>query len=143
MDESGFEIRVPVARMSVDDPAVRAAAGIDFPGAVPEDARQGTLQNMLRPEVLDAERHPEIRVHSVAISGSFQQPLVRAAVNLRGVTREIEMPIALQVVGSHIEASGSVQLRQTDFGITPFSVAGGAVQVADEFDVRFRIVAAR
>ena len=43
--------------------------------------------------------------------------------------------------GATVTASGAFQVRQTDFGITPFSVAGGAVQVADVVDVRFDITA--
>jgi polyisoprenoid-binding protein YceI len=143
LDASGFELRVPVAQLSVDDPSLRASLGGEFAGAVPDDAREGTLRNMLRPGVLDAEHHPEIRVQSIRISGDFGQPLVRAAVTLRGLTREIEVPVELQRDSARIEASGSMKLRQTEFGITPFSIAGGAVQVADEIDVRFRIVAAR
>ena len=42
-----------------------------------------------------------------------------------------------------VEARGSLALRQTDFGITPFSVAGGAIQVADVLEVSFVITAVR
>jgi hypothetical protein len=38
-------------------------------------------------------------------------------------------------------ARGTLRILQSDFGITPFSVGGGAIQVADEVDVRFAIVA--
>jgi hypothetical protein len=40
-------------------------------------------------------------------------------------------------------ARGALQLRQSDFGITPFSVAGGAIQVADVLEVSFVIAAVR
>jgi hypothetical protein len=33
-------------------------------------------------------------------------------------------------------------LKQTDFGVTPLSVLGGAIQVKDEVSVRFAIRAA-
>ena len=39
--------------------------------------------------------------------------------------------------------SGELALRQTDFGITPLSVAGGAIQVQDEVKLRFDIHARR
>jgi hypothetical protein len=42
-----------------------------------------------------------------------------------------------------VVARGALRLRQSDFGITPFSVAGGAIQVADVLDVSFVIVAVR
>ena len=38
-------------------------------------------------------------------------------------------------------ARGSFRVRQSDFGITPFSAAGGAIQVGDELDLSFEIVA--
>jgi polyisoprenoid-binding protein YceI len=98
---------------------------------------------MLRPEVLDAARYPEIVVRSASIEGSFEQPRVRSAITIRGVTRTWETPVQMQRTGSRIAVSGSFRLRQSDFDIAPFSVAGGAVQVADEIDVRFRLVAAR
>jgi hypothetical protein len=39
-------------------------------------------------------------------------------------------------------ARGELRLNQTDFGMTPFSVAGGAIQVADTLEIRFAIAAA-
>jgi hypothetical protein len=36
-------------------------------------------------------------------------------------------------------ARGEFRLRQSEFGITPFSVAGGAIQVADEVGISFEI----
>ena len=136
---SGFEIHVPVASLVVDDPAARAAAGPEFPGAVPDDARAGTTTNLRRAEVLDLAHHPEVVVRSVGITGSWQQAVVRASVRLKDVERELEVPVALDLQDASVTATGEFQIRQTDFGITPFSVAGGAIQVADVVDVRFQV----
>jgi hypothetical protein len=38
--------------------------------------------------------------------------------------------------------TGSTRLKQTDFGIQPVSVAGGAVKVKDEVEISFKIYAA-
>ncbi len=136
-DRSGFEIRVPVAAFVVDDPAARAAAGAEFPGTVPDDARAGTRANMLRREVLDAENYPEVVVRAERVTGTWQQALVHATVRLRDATRDLDVPVSLTVDERSVTATGHFQIRQTDFGITPFSVAGGAVQVADVVDVQF------
>lgn len=141
--DSGFEIRLPVKAFVVDDPAARAAAGPDFAEAVPENARQGTYTNMLRDEVLDAAHHPEIVVRATRVSGTWEKAEVRARVTLRGVAREITVPLELRRDPAALAASGVLRIRQTDFGIRPFSVAGGAIQVADELEVRFAIVASR
>jgi polyisoprenoid-binding protein YceI len=140
---SGFEVHVPVASFVVDDPEARAAAGPEFPGVVPDDARSGTTANMLRAEVLDAEHYPEIVVRAEGAAGTWQQAVVHAQVRLKDMRREMDVPVTLQVAGNTVTATGALQIRQTDFGITPFSVAGGAVQVADVVDVRFEITGVR
>jgi polyisoprenoid-binding protein YceI len=140
---SGFEIHVPVSSFVVDDPEARAAAGAEFPAAVPADARSGTTANMLRAEVLDAEHYPEIVVRAQGATGTWQQIIVHAQVRLKDMRREMDVPVALEVAGNTVTATGAFPIRQTDFGITPFSVAGGAVQVADVVDVRFEITGVR
>lgn len=136
---SGFEVRVPVAGLVVDDPAARAAAGADFPGEVSDAARDGTRRNMLRAEVLDGEHFPEIVVSADALGGSWAQPVVTARVTLKGTTRTIEIPLAIERGTDTLAARGSFRILQSDFGITPFSVGGGAIAVADAVDVAFEI----
>jgi len=140
-ESSGFEIHLPVAAFIVDDPVAREAAGPEFPGVVPDDARAGTTTNMLRAEVLDGARYPEIVVRSISAIGTWQQAVVHAAIRLKDVEREFDVPVALSVTGDAVQATGALQVRQTDFGITPFSVAGGAIQVADVVNLRFEITA--
>lgn len=141
--DSGFEIRLPVRAFIVDDPHARAKAGPDFSGAVPENARQATYANMLRAEGLDAERYPEVIVSATRVDGTWDNPTVKARVTLRGSTRDIEVPITLRREPATLEATGVMRIRQSDFGITPFTVGAGAIQVADELEVRFEIVASR
>ena len=141
LEGSGFETRLPVRALVVDAPAARAAAGPDFPGEVPEDAREGTYRNMLRPEVLDADRYPSIVVRANRLSGTWEHPVAVASITLRGTTRALELPFDLQREPHTLIARGSFRVRQSDFGITPFSVGGGAIQVADAVEVAFEIVA--
>jgi hypothetical protein len=140
---SGFELRLAVASLVVDDPAARAAAGAEFPGALPDAARDGTRRNMLRAEVLDGERHPEIVVRAGSLAGTWEQPAVAASVTLRGQTRSIDVPLAVARTDDAIVARGALRIQQSDFGITPFSIGGGAIAVADAVDISFEIHAAR
>jgi hypothetical protein len=39
-----------------------------------------------------------------------------------------------------LDYKGSARLKQTEFGITPVTVAGGAVQVKDEVTLDFDVV---
>jgi hypothetical protein len=56
---------------------------------------------------------------------------------VHGKTREVTIP----VVFSGGVYKGSVHLKQTDFGITPIKIAGGAVRVKDEIEIDFEIAA--
>lgn len=141
LEASGFEVRVPVAELVVDDPAARSAAGPDFPGIVPDDAREGTRRNMLRPEVLDAERYPQVVVRATSLGGSWAAPVAHAELTLRDRTRRIDVPLTVTFSPGAVMARGAFRILQSDFGITPFSVAGGAIQVADAVDVEFEISA--
>jgi hypothetical protein len=136
---SGFEVRVGVGGLVVDDPAARAAAGPDFPGELSEAAREGTRNNMLRPEVLDGERYPEIVVRAGSLGGTWDQPTVAASVTLKGVTRSIDVPLAIARTDDAIVARGTFSVLQSEFGITPFSIGGGAIAVADAVEISFEI----
>ena len=140
--DSSFELTLPVDRFDVDLPAARAAAGVEFAAPVPDDARTGTRHNMLRAEVLDGEHFPTITLRSSAASGVWPQPVVRVAVTLKGVEREQEIPVVVERDAEGLTVRGELRLNQTDFGITPFSVAGGGIRVADTLEIRFEIAAA-
>jgi polyisoprenoid-binding protein YceI len=130
------DVEFHVDRLTVDEPQLRRAAGLDTQPS--PQAVEGTRNNMLGP-VLDAQRYPVVGLHA---ERSGHGPL-RVAVTLHGVTRSLEVPAAVQVDATVVVADGTARLKQTDFGITPFSVGGGLLAVDDELLVRYHIVARR
>jgi polyisoprenoid-binding protein YceI len=120
----------------VDEPALRREAGLDTEPS--PEAIAGTRTNMLD-RVLEAARFPVIAVH--AQQGGDGK--LGAAITLHGVTRSVALPGSVEAGPEQVIASGSLSLRQTDFGIKPMSVAGGLLSVQDEIEVRYRIVARR
>lgn len=141
--KSGFDVSFPVAQMLVDDPEARRAAGSDFPPDVPEADREGTRRNMLRAEVLDAERYPTITLKSVNIAGSRANPQATARVTLRDVSRDVSLRPAVSVEADRVMVRGEFDLLQSDFGIKPFSAALGALTVQDRLHVTFAVVTQR
>ncbi|HMN45469.1 MAG TPA: YceI family protein [Povalibacter sp.] len=141
--KSGFDVSFPVARMIVDDPEARRAAGSDFPPDVPEADRDGTRRNMLRAEVLDAGRYPTISLKSVNIAGSAANAQVTAQVTIRDVSREVSLQPAISIEADRVTVRGKLDLLQSDFGIKPFSAALGALTVQDRLHVTFEVVAVR
>jgi polyisoprenoid-binding protein YceI len=63
--------------------------------------------------------------------------------DLHGTSRTLNVPLDVNTEPGALTVRGTLQIRQTDFGITPFSILGGAIQVKDEVDVRFDIRAVR
>jgi polyisoprenoid-binding protein YceI len=105
------------------------------------DKDRGEIQsNMVGAPVLDAERFPEIvfRADNAASSGSGAWT-VNGSLTLHGQTR----PVALTVREAAGHFTGVSRLKQSDFGITPIKVAGGAVRVKDEIQIEFDIQLAR
>ncbi len=139
--KSGFNLVLPVNDLIVDDAQARTAEGADFQTKVSDDARAGTRRNMLKPELLDGEHYPTIRLRSVKMTGMRDAPEVTASITIKDQTREVAVPVHLTIAAHTLKAVGQFDIRQTDFGITPFSVMLGALQVQDQFKIKFELVA--
>jgi hypothetical protein len=130
------DVSFRVDQMTVDEPQLLREAGIDKQPSL--QAVEGTRTNMLGP-VLEAQRYPVVTLHA---QQQADGPL-RVAVTLHGVTRWLALPATVRVDAAQVVASGTTRLKQTDFGITPFSAGGGLLSVQDELEVRYHIVARR
>lgn len=140
---SGFRLEVPVESFVVDVPAARAEEGDEFATEVSEQARRGTRENMLSKDVLDAANHPLIQIDSLALVGPSWNPTVLARVTLRGAPRDLRFPAAVIRQDDLLTVVASFRVRQSDFGVAPFSTLGGGLQVKDAFDIRVRLLARR
>lgn len=134
------DLSVRLDRLVVDEPALRADAGFETrPSAA---AIAATRTNMLD-KTLRAARHPYafIRVDSVLTEADSAR--LGLALTLNGVTRRLSVPARIDAGAERLLVSGQLRLKQTDFGIEPFSILAGAIRVSDEVEVRFRIHADR
>jgi polyisoprenoid-binding protein YceI len=95
------------------------------------------IQNtMLGPKVLDSERFPEVSFRSTSLGeAGAGKWIVRGELSLHGETH----PVKLEVQGAEGRYTGTVELSQKEFGITPVSIAGGSVKVKDEVRIEFEI----
>ncbi|HEV7815658.1 MAG TPA: YceI family protein [Janthinobacterium sp.] len=122
-------------QMTVDEAGLRQEAGFDTQPS--EAAIAGTRTNMLT-RVLDAERFPLVLVH--AERAAAEGPL-SVTITLHGVARTLQIPVRIDTLQGRMSVSGAVSLKQSDFGIVPFSVMAGALAVEDRMDLRFTLVA--
>ena len=136
-----FDVDLPLDRLVVDDPALRQQTGGAFGTVLGADDIAGTRQHMLGPDNLDAARFPQLHVHSTAVIGDLPRLIAGIDITLHGQTRSLLVPIEVHVDGDTLRTSGSFAVRQTDFGIKPYSVFGGLLSVQDELSVEFNLVA--
>lgn len=115
---------------------------IGLEGTTPLQTQRDVTANMLSPAVLDANRFPQAtyRIDSARAldaADAAQKPkfLLEGQFTLHNVTR----PLKIEVVATHYphgtKLQGSFMIRQTDFGITPYSKAFGAIGVADPLKI--------
>jgi hypothetical protein len=138
---SGFVIEIPAQTLQVDAPLARTEEGAEFAAPVSDQARLGTRDNLLGPEVLDAAHHPMIRIESSALLGPRWNPGVSARITLRGNSSPIHFSAAVLEQPGALTVIANFQVRQSDLGMTPFSVLGGAIRVQDRIDIRVRLLA--
>ena len=139
--DSGFRLEIPVESLSVDEPVLRTEEGDEFSAAVSDQARKGTRDNMLGANILDTAHFPVISIASDTLVGPRWNPDVTARVTVRGRTSELRFPAAVIEQPGSLTVIASFPVLQSNLGIVPFSILGGAIRVRDAIDIRVRLVA--
>jgi polyisoprenoid-binding protein YceI len=139
--EASFEIHVPVQEFTIDDAKLRADEGPDFAAEVPDSAREGTKKNMLSEAMLDGARYPEIVLRSRRLDTTGEGLLAQVSVSVRDQVHTVAVPLRYELRADELLVRGEVRLKQTDIGLTPFSLLGGALRVEDEMTVKFSVLA--
>ncbi|MFN0088429.1 MAG: YceI family protein [Blastocatellia bacterium] len=110
-----------------------------------EDKRK--IAASMHGEVLESQKYPAIAFKSVSVAelkpagGNAWNFILAGDLTVHGVTKRIAVPVNLTVTPQQIRAVGKYRLKQTDFGIKPYSAAGGTIKVKNEVVVNFNIVA--
>jgi uncharacterized protein with FMN-binding domain len=137
-------IQAPIAHGSVSDQrplavelVVHAAdlRALD-PGLAPSK-RAEVQTRMLSAQVLDVAMFPDVTFTSTSIEpGGTDRWMIAGRLTIHGRAQ----PVAFAAAGRDGSYHGSVELKQSDFGIEPISIAGGTVKVKDKVKVEFDIV---
>lgn len=136
-----FEVHVPVNDLVVDEAALRAAEGPDFSPDVPDSAKDGTRRNMLSPALLDGARYPQIVLQSEHLQRTPEGMRAQVRITVRDQVRSFAVPLHYSLHGNELRVRGELALAQTELGLTPLSLLGGALHVVDEIKVKFDVVA--
>ncbi len=141
--QSRWQLDFPVDALSVDEPQLRAAQGEQFQSTLGDAAIAGTREHMLGAALLDAVNFPVIHLESEQVLSGDDGLRLAARITVRDHSARIDVPVSLQYTADELVASGEFDLSHAELGLTPYSVALGALRVADRMQVRYRLVARR
>ncbi|HET7470432.1 MAG TPA: YceI family protein [Gemmatimonadales bacterium] len=110
----------------------------------PDTAEIRKVTESMRTSVLRTAEYPEIRLVSRQVTPSPDGFHIVAALTLTGQTREVPIDVVARVGLDTLEAATMFSIKQSDFGIKPFSGGpGGTVKVADRVTFDIKAVAIR
>lgn len=113
----------------------------------PSEDDKKKIYNSMHNEVLESAKHPKIMFRSASVNDLKQTGkdaysfTLSGDLTLHGVTKRIAVPVSLTINAQELRAIGKYTLRQTDYGIKPYSAAGGTIKVKNDIVVNFNIVA--
>lgn len=132
------DLYIHLSELSVDEPVLRAEASLDTQPN--ESDIVGTRVNMFD-KVLNTQQFPFALIHVSDIEQMTTGVRLTTAIALHGVTRTFEVHAQMESTGDRMNVTGSLELNQSDFGIVPLAILGGAVQVQDRINLRFNVYA--
>lgn len=104
------------------------------------------IETALREDVLETAKYPQIVFATRSVEserrgdGTYDVRLT-GDLKLHGVKKQITIPARISIDNGTLHAIGVIELRQTDFKITPFSFVSGSVGIRDVVILSFDIVA--
>jgi polyisoprenoid-binding protein YceI len=123
------------------------ADSLELIDQVSDKDRQEILR-VMREEVLESARYPEISFHSTQIATTeianhWFRVQLKGEMRLHGVTKAQDIDTQLRLNENELRLSGDFLLSQTAFGIKRASALGGAIKVKDELKFVFELVGHR
>jgi polyisoprenoid-binding protein YceI len=89
---------------------------------------------------LNASRFPEIRFTADVIEKTDDGYRLTGTLEIRGASRDHVIDLCTEDLGDSWRMSAESTVRQSDYGIKPYSLLMGSVQVADDVTVSFTAV---
>ena len=92
---------------------------------------------------LDASRFPEIRFAADSVEKTAQGYRLTGTLQIRGKSRDHVIDLRTEDLGGSWRMSAESPVRQSDYGVKPYSLLMGSLRVADEVTVSFTAVGRR
>ena len=127
--DSSFTLEVDAASLTVADDEVS------------EEERR-SVQRDMEVKALGLPAHAKIRFESTSVKMTKINPVtldVKGLLDLRGVRKEIQIPVELEFQEAAVVARGEFEIQGKDFGVPQVAAAGGAVKTRNELELAFEI----
>jgi polyisoprenoid-binding protein YceI len=134
-EPAAVELTVDVDSLQV----LRGEGGVTGGLSGPEKAL--VRSNALRS--LDANRFPQISFHADDVEKTAQGYRLSGTLDIHGKARQHTIDVRVEDLGDSWRLSGQADVRQTEFGVKPYSLLMGSVKVADAVTVSFTAVTAK
>jgi hypothetical protein len=134
-----FDLLFRLDQLQIDPPGLIGTIGDHFASVLSADDLAGVRAHMLGDSNMQADKYPIVRIHSLQIIGEAPAYVARIEIELHGQQRELWVPLQVHVSPERISVSGALVLRQTEFGVEPYSILGGLLAVQDPVLIEFRL----
>lgn len=135
-EQGGGKLVFDMASFDADTDTARKFFGLE--GSTAEGTRKQVNDNMKGRDILDTQKYPEaiFTISSSLPTGkadSKQRPEfeLKGDFTLHGVTKPLRLLCNVDQTRGWLRLVGHFEIKQTDYGIKPFSKAFGAIGVAD------------
>jgi polyisoprenoid-binding protein YceI len=110
------------------------------------DFERREFHNVLNNLVLESDKFPKIKFVSASVSdarksGETRTFTLNGDLTMRDATKRVSFPVAVTIAKDRLRATGEAALKQSDFGIKPYSGKLGLIKIGDDVKIEFEIVA--
>ena len=131
------DLFVSLGKLNVDDPQLRAEAELNTTSSLRSIAN--TKENMLKS--IDAADFPFAQLHSSDCSEALSGKDTKVELTIHGVQQDRQLAIRMQPPqDEQLIIRRELSILQTEFGIEPFSIFSGLIEVEDKLDLTYKLV---
>ena len=128
---------VTALALRADLTSLRVESGSGGVKPVGDGDRRTIRDNALKS--LHADRHPEVTFVAEELTRAGSDLHATGALTINGTHQRLTATAALDMSAGRITARCSVPVRQSDFGVRPYSAMLGRLKVADEVQVELEV----
>ena len=140
LSKARFDLAFRLDQLEFENIPDNSKLGEAFTSQLGNDEIKRTREHMLGEDNFQADRFPFVRIHSLHVAGEIPKLAVEIQVELHGQQQTMTLPLNVEVLPNRLTATGSFVLRQSDFGVKPYSVLGGFLAVQNEVVIEFTLV---